>query len=297
MEPAIGLCRALLVTLIAGAAFLVPSVSDAQTEDVEIVINQTYNFREPPELTYKAIDNFELPLLDTIEDMVFATGRDVVAADDGTPAQTIIDVTVEGWAMNRIYLERDGQHLYTGAVLDGDVMLRTSSGISYHREFYSVAPMPFQLPTVDPGYDKPHNAPFSEAFEKPDGLSRALAEMMVEAWGVQAVVPAAYDAGAMVRVDVVNLLGDIGDPVVIPDLIDILETDSNDDVRWQAAWSLGRIGDQQALSHLIEALNDESQDVRWFAAWSLREITGETFGADYDAWADWWAEQELSVEG
>ena len=67
--------------------------------------------------------------------------------------------------------------------------------------------------------------------------------------------------------------------------------------RWEAAWSLGRIGDEQAIPALIEALNDTSEDVRWFSSWSLRTLTGEEFGPDYDTWSDWWAEQELSVEG
>ncbi|MGH6718054.1 MAG: HEAT repeat domain-containing protein, partial [Alphaproteobacteria bacterium] len=65
--------------------------------------------------------------------------------------------------------------------------------------------------------------------------------------------------------------------------------DTDDAVRWQAAWSLGRLGDGGAVGPLIDVLGDRKPDVRWFATWSLAEITGEAFGDDPDAWRAWWA--------
>jgi HEAT repeat protein len=45
-----------------------------------------------------------------------------------------------------------------------------------------------------------------------------------------------------------------------------LLTDSNDQVRWEAAKALSEIGDPSAASALVVALEDESFGVRWLAA-------------------------------
>ncbi len=59
----------------------------------------------------------------------------------------------------------------------------------------------------------------------------------------------------------------------IPQLIETLDTDAN--LRWDAAWALGKIADRTAVPHLIQALNDENPNVRKRVAYSLGEI-GDT---------------------
>ena len=49
----------------------------------------------------------------------------------------------------------------------------------------------------------------------------------------------------------------------------LVKTDPESGTRQTAAWSLGQIGDRQAVEALIGALHDESGGVRSTAAWSL----------------------------
>ena len=46
-------------------------------------------------------------------------------------------------------------------------------------------------------------------------------------------------------------------------------TDASPDVREQAAWALGAIGDSRAISSLLVALKDDSVGVRRQAAWAI----------------------------
>lgn len=297
MKPASWMVCVSRAALLAVLSCLIAGGAKAQTGYVAVEISQYYDYRAPSERAYQVIENFELPLLDVVEDMVFATGRDVVDVDPSNDRQTTIEIDVEGRALSRNYFEADGRHLYTGAQISGEVLLITETGVYYHRRFTSLIPMPFSLAVVNLGYDQPHNAPFDKALDRANGFARAVAEVMIAAWGVEAVIPVVFDAGAPARADVANLLGDIGDTVAVPDLIDVLLLDDEEQVRREAAWSLGRIGDDRAIPDLIDALNDSSGDVRWFVAWSLRTLTGEDYGPDYETWSDWWAEQDVPAEG
>jgi HEAT repeat protein len=51
-----------------------------------------------------------------------------------------------------------------------------------------------------------------------------------------------------------------------------LASDSDADVRSQAAWALGAIGDARATGSLSGALKDSSADVRRQAAWALGAV-------------------------
>jgi len=271
---------------------------EAATPDhVRIIVEQSYEAREPLETAFEPLADVELPVADVVEDIVFAIGADVAEADDGLTEAAEIAVKVNGRALGRRYLERDNAYLYTGAQLNGEVRLTTADGEVYRRTFAGLTPMPFQLTTVNLGYEQPVNAPFVETLERPGGLANAVAEVMVAAWGVEAILPALLDGDDTARADVANLLGDMGESVAVPALIEALEFDDNGVVRQRAAWSLGRIGDSRAVPSLIEALDDVYGDVRWFAGWSLRNITGEDFDLDHDAWSDWWDKNGGEIEG
>ena len=297
MKPVCGLCRAGSAAAIVGIVLLVILTANARANDVLLVINQSYDYRIPPEQGFHQLENFELPVLETAEDMVFEAGFDLADSDAGDAAAYTIEIWLEGRALGRTYFEVEGTYLYTGASINGAVLLKDPGGNSYYQEFQNVTPMPFSLATVNLGYDKPQNAPFNDAFERPNGFARALAEVMVSAWGVESVVPSVHVADVSVRAEIASLLGDLGDSAVVPELIDVLELDDSERVRREAAWSLGRLGDQNAIDGLIEALKDPSDDVRWFSSWSLREITGQNFGKDHDAWSDWWSAQGGQIGG
>lgn len=291
------LCLVLGAAVACGLVLIVTTPAGARANDVLLVINQSFDYRIPPDQRFLRLENFELPVLETAEDMVLEAGFDLADPDAGDEAAYTIEVWLEGRALGRTYFEVDGSYLYTGAAINGAVLLKESGGRSYYQEFQNVTPMPFALATVNLGYDKPQNAPFNDAFDRPNGFARALAEVMVSAWGVESVIPSVHVAEVPVRADIAGLLGDLGDTAVVPDLIDVLALDDSEAVRREAAWSLGRLGDRNAIDALIDGLQDPSDDVRWFSAWSLREITGQTFGKDHDAWSDWWAAEGDQIGG
>ena len=277
------------------ATYALPATA-VRAEVVQVVIDQIYQFRKPSQITYEEIEDFELPVLDLVEDMMFAAGMDMIYADEPDDPDAVITVTIRGRALGGTYLEPVKSFLYTGAQLDGEVKLQAAGGSLAKSNFLSKTQRQFRL-TINLGYEYPQNAPFATTLEMPGGFVESVARVMYEVWGVEAIVPSLYENQPFIRASVAKLLGDIEDPSVTGDLIDVLEFDDSDRARWEAAWSLGRIGDEQAIPALIEALNDTSEDVRWFSSWSLRTLTGEEFDPDYDTWSDWWAEQELSVEG
>lgn len=71
-------------------------------------------------------------------------------------------------------------------------------------------------------------------------------------------------------------LGKIGDRSAVPALIEALQRDESEDVRWSAAWALGELGDKAAIPALEEASEkDESEDVRNMAWKSLLLLKGD----------------------
>ena len=288
----------LAVTLILATAFAVQAFAPAaaRADIVRVVIDQVYQYRKPSKITYEEIAGFELPILDLVEDMMFAADNDVIYVDDADPADAVITISVRGRALGSTYLEPVKSFLYTGAQIDGRVELEMADGASATSNFLSETQRQFRL-TINLGYEDPRNAPLAKTLEQSGGFVESVARVMAAIWGIDSIVPSLYENEPTIRASVAKLLGDIGDSAVMPDLIDVLEYDDSERARWEAAWSLGRIGNEQAIPALIEALNDTSDDVRWFSSWSLRNITGEDYGPSYETWSDWWAGQELSVEG
>jgi len=68
-------------------------------------------------------------------------------------------------------------------------------------------------------------------------------------------------------------LGEIGDKRAIDPLLDRFQNDEHRLVRWNAAWALGEIGDPRAVDPLIKTLqNDEDILVRAYAARALEKL-------------------------
>jgi HEAT repeat protein len=63
----------------------------------------------------------------------------------------------------------------------------------------------------------------------------------------------------------------VGQPAV-PSLIRALEDGRLDHLRWEAAKTLGAIGDTTAIPSLVKALEDSDSDVAWLAADALRQF-------------------------
>jgi len=71
-------------------------------------------------------------------------------------------------------------------------------------------------------------------------------------------------------------LGRLGDTSVVPALIQLLQSDENEDARWTAAWALAELGDAAAIPALeATSETDESDEVRARAWEALRVLRGE----------------------
>ena len=63
----------------------------------------------------------------------------------------------------------------------------------------------------------------------------------------------------------------LGKPAV-PSLIRTLQNSKMDHLRWEAAKTLGAIGDTKAIPPLVKALEDSDHDVAWLAAIALKKF-------------------------
>jgi hypothetical protein len=94
-----------------------------------------------------------------------------------------------------------------------------------------------------------------------------------EAAAVPGLLDALDDEDRRVRVAACKALGEIGDAIAVPALLDILNHENDDDIRWAATGALGEIG-EAAIPGLLDALHDDNWKVRRSAAealWAMRE--------------------------
>ena len=73
------------------------------------------------------------------------------------------------------------------------------------------------------------------------------------------------------RIKARNFLVALGKPAV-PSLTRVLQNSKEDHVRWEAAKTLGAIGDPRAIPSLVIALEDSDSDVTWLAAEALSKF-------------------------
>jgi HEAT repeat protein len=123
--------------------------------------------------------------------------------------------------------------------------------------------------------------PLVEALSSPServrwGAGRILDEMNVDwrrhadAATVSALIGDLGSKDGLVRVRARQALANIGGKAVAP--LEEALTGKYDYKRWEAAKTLGQIGDPKATEALINALEDEMFDVRWLAAEGLIAI-------------------------
>lgn len=89
-----------------------------------------------------------------------------------------------------------------------------------------------------------------------------------------------YQQSSEVRSAAARVLGELGPlaKTAVPNLIDVMQTDSVADVRIDVAIALGKIEDTAAVPALAENLNlDKEYDLAAFSAKSIAQITGQSF--------------------
>ncbi|MCJ7810372.1 MAG: HEAT repeat domain-containing protein [Desulfobulbaceae bacterium] len=65
----------------------------------------------------------------------------------------------------------------------------------------------------------------------------------------------------------------------VPFLTQALQNSKMDHLRWEAAKTLGAIGDTRAIPSLVKALEDSDRDVAWLAAEALRDLKKDAWSA------------------
>lgn len=88
---------------------------------------------------------------------------------------------------------------------------------------------------------------------------------------IPALAEALYDGYVEVRLSAVKALAKLEHPAAVPYLAEALHNNAAD-ARIASAWALGKIGDPGAASSLVRALRDPDTRIRWNAAWALGEI-------------------------
>jgi HEAT repeat protein len=92
---------------------------------------------------------------------------------------------------------------------------------------------------------------------------------------VPVLIDALSDEEARIRLHIVDLLRDFGDPDAVVALAGALR-DPEWRVRWKAADALGRVGSAAAVPDLVDMLTDSAKDVQIAAAWALGKIKHES---------------------
>jgi HEAT repeat protein len=116
-----------------------------------------------------------------------------------------------------------------------------------------------------------------EDLEDKKGSVRRDAKKDLIDWGEPAVEPLIAvvkdwrGKNADLRVECVDILGEIGDKRAVPVIIEVLDEDKLT-MRYNAARALGSIGDDKATPSLIKLLGDSEWEARFFTAEALGKI-------------------------
>jgi len=94
---------------------------------------------------------------------------------------------------------------------------------------------------------------------------------------------------AEVRADVLSSLSSRRDGTVLQILEQVGQHDANDELRETAYRSLTQFKPADVVPYLIDRLKDAPATTRPAILETLGQLTGQTFGANHDAWARWWA--------
>lgn len=92
--------------------------------------------------------------------------------------------------------------------------------------------------------------------------------------------------------EAINSLAALQSSNAIPRLREIAfdRRDKNNRDRWMAIRSLGLMNVQDAVPELIHLVYHGNINTRWWAQISLVRLTGQNFGGDWQAWGQWWNE-------
>ena len=95
------------------------------------------------------------------------------------------------------------------------------------------------------------------------------------------------DVSALVRLESVAGLSSGGDDGSMNLLVNMLNRDTESEIRGRAAAALGNYPNRRSVQALIAALDDDDFGVIYQAEQSLRKLTGKDFSDDARRWNEW----------
>lgn len=104
---------------------------------------------------------------------------------------------------------------------------------------------------------------------------------------IETLEDASKDYNTDIRIAAIKAWEKMPIDVAIPQLQEMIGSDTNVDVRLAATRALGNFSGVKAVQALSLALNDADPALQLRAADSLRKATGESFGRDVVAWQDY----------
>lgn len=90
----------------------------------------------------------------------------------------------------------------------------------------------------------------------------------------------------------INILAGLGHKPAVKPLITVAAENRAKDnrERWMAVRALGMLGDPAAAPSLVHLVYHYNFNTRVWAQIALAQLTGQNFGYDWRAWAEWWNE-------
>lgn len=224
------------------------------------------------EENYGNAKNVKLPIEKTLEKLLLPAG--IKQVESG--ADVIVYVKLNGRALSRRYsrfgFRIGGEIGYTGARISGTVYLKKSERPFFKKSFSgSVSP----ASTIIKGmYKTPSSAPFKSAFAKSSFRKQVIIMLSAVNKNKNALFALYLKSDdQLIRKEAAILLGDAdaSDDTVVDSLAAALE-DKSPVVRIEAAKSLGKLGDPDAIEPLLNRLPDSDSDVRQAALKALDNI-------------------------
>jgi HEAT repeat protein len=150
-----------------------------------------------------------------------------------------------------------------------------------------------QFATQSTGVDSPEQREITDQLARqiqiePDPIVRkavisAIAEFQTP-MAQQVLEAGLADEDKAVRVACCQALGRRADSASVEKLSGALRGDNDIDVRLAAAEALGKIKTPQAIQALVPALDDRDPALQYVGVESMKEITGQDYGPDVQAW-------------
>jgi hypothetical protein len=228
-------------------------------------------------------EDFSLPIQEAAEEILSEMGLTVMETGGACDATLDIDFVGEAYWVT---FENTGR-CYNGAEVTGRATLALSGEESEWHSIRGVNPIPLLSFYCQ---QTPAHAPWDRAW------AGALLDGLVAFWGPIPVLERAIrHHEVFVRQEAAKALITVGGEGV-PLLVQALDDESYE-VRKEAADSLGEVGPEavEAVPALIMHLRDtegEPLHVQWACGDALRDITGEHYGDDPDAYQAWWDAQQ-----